>query len=148
MDKSKKFIVEIDGQTYQVEVGDLQARPVVAKVDGELFKVWPENAQEAVRPDQKAPEISVPESAPAPAAPVLSGGGASGKELTAPLPGVIVAVLVKPGDAVSRGQELLTLEAMKMKNAIKSHKEGIINSVEVSVGDLVAHGQTLVTFEE
>ena len=85
--------------------------------------------------NQSIPQISVPDSAPAAPTPVSS--GASGKELTAPLPGVIVAVMVKPGDSVSHGQELCTLEAMKMKNAIKSHRDGTIDSVAVTVGDQV-----------
>ncbi|HCU57729.1 MAG TPA: acetyl-CoA carboxylase biotin carboxyl carrier protein subunit, partial [Anaerolineaceae bacterium] len=70
------------------------------------------------------------------------------KDVSAPLPGVIVAILVKPGDKVSRGQELCTLEAMKMKNAIRSSREGTIASVDVAVGDQVSHGQVLMTFSE
>lgn len=130
---------------YAVEVEDVQARPVVALVDGERVEVWPEETQVVPSTNQSIPQISVPDSAPAAPTPVSS--GASGKELTAPLPGVIVAVMVKPGDSVSRGQELLTLEAMKMKNAIKSHRDGTIDSVAVTVGDQVAHGQMLVTFK-
>lgn len=142
-----KYNLEIDGQTYQVEVEDINARPVVARVDGERFEVWPESAPPSAQAGQAGPEISIP-SEPAqpglkPAAPA-----AGGNELAAPLPGVIVAVLVQPGDRVSRGQELVTLEAMKMKNAIKSHREGTVDSVAVSVGDQVAHGQTLVTFKD
>ena len=143
-----KFRVEIDGQTYQVEVEDLNARPVVALVNGEHFEVWPESEPADSQPPQTAPEISISvggATAPTPTPPTAS---ASGNELSAPLPGVIVAVLVQPGDVVSRGQELVTLEAMKMKNAIKSHRDGTIASVAVSVGDQVAHGQTLVTFKE
>lgn len=143
-----RFNVEIDGQTFEVEVKDLKTRPVVAVVDGERFEVWPEEDQRAAQKVQTPPEISVPESAPAQADPITKGGSVGGSDLTAPLPGVIVAVLAKPGDVVSRGQELVTLEAMKMKNAIKSHRDGKVASVAVNVGDQVAHGQTLVTFEE
>ena len=143
-----KYSVEIDGQTYQVEVEDPHARPVVALVDGERFDVWPEIVPAGSQTPQAASEISIPVSglvAPGPTPPTASAGG---NEMTAPLPGVIVAILVQPGDAVSRGQELVTLEAMKMKNAIKSHRDGTIASVGVSVGDQVAHGQTLVTFKK
>ena len=141
-----KFNIEIDGQMYSVDVENLQLRPVVAVVDGERFEVWPEETPSTGQTVQTAPQIAVPESAPAAAAP--SPSSTSGKELTAPLPGVIVAVLAKPGDSVSRGQELLTLEAMKMKNAIKSHRDGVIDAVVVAVGDQVAHGQPLLTFKE
>jgi len=61
---------------------------------------------------------------------------------------VIVAILVKPGQTVKRGQELCTLEAMKMKNAIRSNREGMIELIEVNVGDQVNHGQVLITYAE
>ena len=141
-----KFNVEIDGQMYAVEIENLHSRPVVAVVDGERFEVWPEETQTAGQSLQAAPQIAVPESGPASPSPAPT--TSSGKELTAPLPGVIVAVLAKPGDSVSRGQELMTLEAMKMKNAIKSHRDGVIDAVPVGVGDQVAHGQPLVIFKE
>jgi len=141
-----KYTVEIDGQTYQVELEDLQSRPVVALVEGERFEVWPESEPEARQAVEAAPKISIPVGEPTAPSPAPSGAG--GKDLTAPLPGVIVAILVQPGDQVSRGQELVTLEAMKMKNAIKSHRDGTIVSVSVSVGDQVAHGQTLVAFKD
>jgi len=145
-----KMKVEIDGQTYQVEVGDIHQRPVIAVVDGEKFEVWPEDSPSGSDRAEKmsAPSISVPE-------PVQMGAPASrgeqaghANDVEAPLPGVIVAILVKPGDAVSRGQELCTLEAMKMKNAIKSRRDGTIAEVMANVGDQVSHGQVLMTYEE
>lgn len=92
------------------------------------------------------PLVSVPDVTPVAKAPeVLADGG---RELTSPLPGVIVAVLVKPGDAVIRGQELCTLEAMKMKNAIRANREAVVEAVAVTVGEQVNHGQVLITFVE
>jgi biotin carboxyl carrier protein len=67
--------------------------------------------------------------------------------VTAPLPGVIISIDVKAGDVVKRGQSLLTLEAMKMKNAIRSTREGTIAEVHVANGDQVQHGQLLVSFK-
>lgn len=136
--------VVIDGQTYQVDVEDIHARPVIAVIEGERYEVWPEadNSAKASTPATAAPE-QVVASASAPAQPQSVGGG---KDMTAPLPGVIVAIAVKPGDAVTKGQELCTLEAMKMKNAIRSNRDGVISSVEVAVGDQVSHGQVLMTF--
>ncbi|MEK6574302.1 MAG: biotin/lipoyl-containing protein [Chloroflexota bacterium] len=54
---------------------------------------------------------------------------------------------VKPGDEVTFGQQLCALQAMKMKSAIRSPREGVIASVEVSEGQGVAYGGVLVTFE-
>ena len=143
-----KMQVKIDAKTYQVEIEDIHARPVIAVVDGEQYEVWPEeDDREASTRVSTAPEISVPEPQVAigPVAPSSQGG--SGKDVLSPLPGVIVAVLVTPGDNVEHGQELCTLEAMKMKNAIRSNRAGTIASVAVSVGDQVNHGQVLMSFE-
>lgn len=142
-----KYTVEIDGINYQVELEDIHTRPVIAIIDGNRVEVWPEEDQIEQAPAQPSPKITIPEDTPTlpKATPLAAGSG--GKELSAPLPGVIVAILVKPGDNVVRGQELLTLEAMKMKNAIKSQRDGTIASVNVNVGDQVAHGQSLVTFK-
>jgi len=145
-----KIKVEIDGQIFQVEVEELHQRPVIAVVDGEKFEVWPEeDTFEGDRAERlSAPSISIPEEGQLRAMPEKADQGGRATDVKSPLPGVIVAVLVKPGEAVSRGQELCTLEAMKMKNAIKSNREGTIAEVKVGVGDQVSHGQLLMTYEE
>ena len=145
-----KINVKIDDQSYQVEIVDIHARPVVAHVDGETFEVWPD-ADASLAAGSKLtekPQISVREPAAVISTPGLAVQGGSGKNITAPLPGVIVAVLVKTGDKVSRGQELCTLEAMKMKNAIRANRDTVIESIEINVGDQVSHGQVLMTFAE
>ena len=68
--------------------------------------------------------------------------------MTAPIPGTIVAVLVKAGESVKTGQELCTLEAMKMKNAIRANRDGTVANVLVANGDSVKYGQPLVEFTE
>lgn len=140
--------VEIDGQTYEVNIENIHARPVIAVVDGEQFEVWPEENVQNAPPAVSVPAISVPDAHQP--APMLTGvnQNAVGKTVTAPLPGVIVAIMVKPGETVSRGDELCTLEAMKMKNAIRSTREGTIKAVEVNVGDQVGHGQVLMTYAD
>ena len=143
-----KMKIIIDAQTYLVDIEDIHERPVIAVVDGERYEVWPEDQDKTTSPAlASAPEISVPEerqvSDPFGSAPQ----GGTGKEVISPLPGVIVAILVKSGDTVQHGQELCTLEAMKMKNAIRSNREGKIASIDVNVGDQVNHGHVLMTFE-
>ncbi len=142
-----KMKVMIDSQTYLVDVEDIHARPVIATVEGERYEVWPEEETAQADGPTATPAIAIPATA-GPAAPAAMPSTASGKDVPAPLPGVIVAILVKPGDKVTHGQELCTLEAMKMKNAIRSSREGTIASVEVAVGDQVSHGQVLMTFSE
>lgn len=143
-----KIQVVIDGQTYTVDIEDIHARPVNATVQDEKFEVWPESEDISETPGTAVPVYSVPEadlSASPMAAPAKPSGG---RDVLSPLPGVIVAILAKPGEAVTHGQELCTLEAMKMKNAICANRDGTIAAVEVSVGDQVGHGQVLMTYAE
>jgi len=64
--------------------------------------------------------------------------------LVAPMPGKIIAISVRPGDAVSRGQPLLVMEAMKMEHTISAPADGKVESVFYGVGDQVAEGAELV----
>jgi biotin carboxyl carrier protein len=67
--------------------------------------------------------------------------------MTAPLPGTVVEVFVKEGDLIESGQVILIIEAMKMKNSIRSTRAGKISEVLVSALQTVAHKQPLVRFE-
>lgn len=83
--------------------------------------------------------------------PVAGGGGTApaaagdGEPVTAPLAGNIFRVLVKPGQAVSEGEKIMVLEAMKMETDVSAPRGGTIGEVRVSEGDAVTLGQTLVT---
>ena len=81
--------------------------------------------------------------APSPAAPAQAAPAGSGA-VVAPMPGVILRVLVKAGDAVTAGQNLVVLEAMKMENDITASTAGTVKQVSVSEGDQVGEGQALV----
>lgn len=140
--------VVVDNQSFTVDIEDIHARPVIAAVDGEQFTVWPEGSGDVGSTQTDAPAISVPDAEPVSTALEPPENASGGRDVISPLPGVIVAVLVEPGDAVTRGQELCTLEAMKMKNAIRANRAGKIATIEVEAGDQVSHGQVLVTFEE
>ncbi len=144
-----KISVTIAGNTYEVEIKDLNARPVIAEVDGQVVEVFPEEQNVVLAaPVVTAPSIPTPpkpvQSAPRP---VVSAPVAGASVLKAPLPGTIVSIDVKPGQSVKKGDTLLTLEAMKMKNAIRSDVDGLIADVHVNQGDLVKHGQALVSFK-
>ncbi|HEY3291146.1 MAG TPA: biotin/lipoyl-containing protein [Anaerolineae bacterium] len=78
-------------------------------------------------------------------APMASAGA---KDMTAPMPGTIVSVFVKPGDRVEVGQALLVLEAMKMKNTLRSTCEGVVVEVPVQNGQSVKLGNLLIRFAE
>ena len=72
------------------------------------------------------------------------GSSASGGALASPMPGKIVKVLVKEGEAVSEGQTLLVMEAMKMQNELKSPCAGIVVKVHVEESGTVETGAKLV----
>ncbi|XP_068920285.1 propionyl-CoA carboxylase alpha chain, mitochondrial isoform X2 [Petaurus breviceps papuanus] len=67
--------------------------------------------------------------------------------LRSPMPGVVVAVSVKPGDMVSEGQEICVIEAMKMQNSMGAGKTGKVKSVHCKAGDTVGEGDLLVELE-
>jgi len=136
-----KYTVRIADKSYEVEIEDIHARPIVAHVDGESFEVYPENGNKA-EASKEAKEI-LSNALPKPSASQI--GNVS--ELTAPLPGTIVEIFVKAGDEVEIGNILLVIEAMKMKNSIRSTRMGKVTEVLVSTGETVAHNQALVKFE-
>ena len=76
-----------------------------------------------------------------------SGQGAGDNRLQAPMPGRVVLVKARPGDAVVAGQELLVIEAMKMELALKAPRDGVIAEVRASEGDFVEADAVLVTLE-
>ena len=127
-----KYKVTLNGRTYEVEV--------------EAGKAMLLDEYEAIAPS--APAAAAPVAAPAaapaaaaPAAPVVTG---SGEMVAAPMPGTILKVHVKNGDAVKEGQVLVVLEAMKMENEIMAPKSGTITQVAVQKGASVNTGDALV----
>jgi glutaconyl-CoA/methylmalonyl-CoA decarboxylase subunit gamma len=149
-----KIKVKIDEQVFEVEINDLAARPIVALVDGQCFEVWPEEesmpvfaGKAPVESPAPAPRPFVPAVPAVPATPAVPSGNVDkAKSVQAPIPGVILTVAVCAGATVKVGQELCVLEAMKMKNAIRSTRAGKIANVYISEGDHVKHGQVLVDF--
>ncbi len=69
---------------------------------------------------------------------------ARSNKVTAPLPGRVMDILVKVGDKVKTGQDVVVLEAMKMENSIASDFEGTVVRIDVNVGDTVAENAPLV----
>ena len=68
--------------------------------------------------------------------------------LSAPMPGRVVQLLVGAGDAVSQGQALIVIEAMKMEHTIAAPRDGTVEAVRYAVGDLVEEGSELIVMEE
>ncbi|MFQ3633354.1 biotin/lipoyl-containing protein [Roseiflexus sp.] len=148
-----KVRVVIEGTAYDVEIVDLNARPVVAIVDGERFEIWPELSSTPVVGSLDGRQALTPSTPPTPPASparvsVASASGvAENGTVLAPIPGVILAVRVQPGDRVTAGQEVCVLEAMKMQNSIRSRHAGVVTVVHVSDGQHVKHHQPLLVIK-
>lgn len=148
-----KYNVKIGEKTYNVEIDDINARPVIARVNGQRVEVMPESGigpgvrKEA---DRKKPVEETKSFNPnhSTAASPSPNPALSGNIITAPLPGTVVEIFVKSGDKVEAGQTVLVIEAMKMKNSIRSMWSGTMGEVLVSVGQTVAHKQSLVKFAD
>jgi len=133
-----KVTVKIDGQIYDVEIQDINKRPIVAIVDGETFEVQPETELGASPLTEPAP-VKAKET---------STQLVSGKALLAPLPGTVTEIFVLPGARVELGQPVCVIEAMKMKNTIRADRSGTVTSVPISPGQSVKHKQALVEFAD
>ncbi len=71
------------------------------------------------------------------------GGDAHGSDLLAPMPGVVVGVHVRPGDAVTAGDRVATLEAMKMEHTVTAPRDGHVEEIAVHQGEQVERGQVV-----
>lgn len=146
----RRLKLTIDGTPYTVEMGDLNQSPITVSVNGQDYQVQLETDRSSSPDGYEAPPTTaaapVAPAAPRKAAPATV--AASANEITAPMPGDILDIQVKAGDRVEVGDHICSLEAMKMKSAIRTARAGVIASVEVSEGQAVAHGDILVTFEQ
>ncbi|MGX6449782.1 acetyl-CoA carboxylase biotin carboxyl carrier protein subunit, partial [Patulibacter sp. S7RM1-6] len=79
---------------------------------------------------------------------VEAGAAAGGGDLTAPLPGVVLALRAEPGARVTAGQTVLVLESMKMELDVAAPHDGTLAAVHVAPGEPVARGQALAVVEE
>ncbi|MBQ7818787.1 MAG: biotin/lipoyl-binding protein [Bacteroidales bacterium] len=145
----KEYKYKINGNPYNVTIGDINDNIAHVEVNGTSYTVELEKApvvapkpvvvRQAVAPTKPAAQTTVvnkPAAAPA---------GKSG--VKSPLPGVILDIKVKVGDAVKKGQTIIILEAMKMENNINADKDGTITAISVNKGDSVLEGSVLVTIE-
>ncbi len=70
-----------------------------------------------------------------------------GGDIISPMPGLILKILVKEGDAVEKGDDILVLEAMKMENLLQAPSSGIIKSIKCEVGNSVNKGDLLIKID-
>ena len=145
----KEYKYTINGNKYNVTIGDIEENIAQVVVNGVPYTVEMEKAPAApkkvVRPVVAA---AAPAAAPAPETKVSRPAAAGGKSgIKSPLPGVILQIKVNVGDQVKRGQVLMVLEAMKMENNIPSDRDGKVVAINVSKGDSILEGTDLIVIE-
>lgn len=69
------------------------------------------------------------------------------KDIKAPMPGLVLEIMVKEGDQIEKDSQLLILEAMKMENVIKCPGDGIVKEISITKGDAVEKGQLLISLD-
>ena len=145
----KEYKYKINGNLYNVVIGDIEENIAHVEVNGTHYTVEMEKKPKAApAPKPVVRPAAKPAAAPASAAPVAkpaAGGAKSG--VKSPLPGVILDIKVNVGDEVKKGQTLIILEAMKMENSINADKDGKIAAINVSKGESVLEGTDLVIIE-
>ena len=116
----------IAGVSYRADVVDRDGACVV-QIDGEQYAITVEEQTRHIIRTRGG-----------------TGAGAGSRTLTAPLPGKISRVAVRPGDAVNAGDILLVIEAMKMENEFRAAASGTVAEVRVAAGAAVNAGDVLI----
>ena len=124
-----KYVATLNGKKYEVEIERVdEYRPL-------------DRGAQVSAPAPILAAAPAPKAAPAPAAAPSAGG----QTVEAPMPGKILDIKVKVGDAVSYGQCVIVMEAMKMETEIVAPAAGTVAAINVSTGDSVETGAVLVT---
>ncbi|MBE0675843.1 MAG: biotin/lipoyl-binding protein [Bacteroidales bacterium] len=138
--KSYKFT--IDGNTFEVDIVQIEGNMAKIEVNGTTFNVeihravQPAKTPVLVRPAVKDPQKMIEKKV----------GGAR-SSVKAPLPGIILRLLVKPGDEVKKDQKLFIMEAMKMENEIKADRDGVVTAIKVTEGQSVLQEEVIMEMD-
>ncbi len=140
----KSFKFKIFGNEYSVKIKEIEAQTIILEVNGSEYTVEMEKEVKA----SKTPILvrSQPKDIGLPTENTLA-TKSSIRKLTAPLPGIIMDILIEEGTQVKAGQTLLVMEAMKMENNILAEHSGVIKTLHVKKGDTVLQGDPLIEIE-
>ncbi|MDY6379574.1 MAG: biotin/lipoyl-containing protein [Bacteroidales bacterium] len=143
----KEFAFKINGAEYKCAVEEIEAGKTKVTVNGKVYEVETE-APKAAPVAAKPAAAPAPKPAAAPAAPKAeakpAAAPAAGLQVKSPLPGSVIKVLVSEGRAVKKGDTLLTLESMKMENAIMAEADGTVKQIAVTPGQNVMQDDLLI----
>lgn len=164
----RRYTVTVDGTAYTIDVEETAADRFEVTVEGRTFEAALELDVDlpgaAISPQMPTPDeartpapsttVAAPRATPptgprpglpprtTPGTPGLHAGGSD--VLAAPMPGVVLEVVAAPGAVLKRGDPILVLEAMKMRNTIRAPRAAVVVTVEVEAGQPVGPGDPLV----
>ena len=139
---------KINGNDYSVDINSIEGNVANVNVNGTDYKVEladvPASAAPVIATQTEIPASKTQSQQQPDDKPVQKPAGA-GRQITSPLPGVIIEVSVKEGQTVKAGQKVAIIEAMKMENEISASNDGTVTAVHVAKGDSVLEGAPIVT---
>lgn len=140
----KEYKYKINGNEYNVAVEELEGNKASVTVNGKTYQVELDRQAKPVVTKPVARPAAAPAAAPVAAAPTPR-PAAGGTGIKSPLPGVVLDIKVKVGDAVSKGQTVAILEAMKMENNINADRDGQVVAINVDKGQSIPEGTDIIT---
>ncbi len=128
-----KFHIILDKRSYSAEVlsVDSETKTCEIKVENTIITVSVKDKYDELLKDMGIDEVA----------------GKRINDIKAPMPGMVLHVMVQNGQPIKKGDAIVVLEAMKMENILKSPSDGIIKNILVVTGDKVEKNQVMVNFE-
>ena len=145
--ENKSIRVKVGETWYTAEIEDVSSSPVKVQVEGETFYVDVEGVRRSNPAHHDTRLSPLVAHLPELGQPAAAGAPVSDKIIRSPMPGKVVAVTVKPGDTVSRGQEVCVVEAMKMEQSIRASHDGLIKAVHVQPMQQVGTDDPIIELE-
>ena len=140
--------IKVGDNWYTVQIGDLTQAPVQVTVEGETFEVEVEGLSPPPAPTRRGRSRSRQTQIEAPTAQSQSSAANYSDDiLRSPMPGRVISILVRPGDSVSAGDEVCVVEAMKMEQSIRAHRDGVVKTIFVQPMDPVKADDPLIELE-
>src|SRR5690242_7238829 len=142
--------VRVDDKLYEIDFETVSGQPVFSLiVDGRSHEsyIYQDDDNWQVLLHGRLYPVTVEDEREKRLRAAAGGGVAETGEfhLRAPMPGLVVAILVEEGQAIKKGQVLLILESMKMQNELKSPRDGTAGRIRVKAGETVEQKQTLLS---
>ena len=139
----QKLNFNINGKHYEATITEVEHNVAEVELNGKKYTIDVERSEAVAIPTIATPKPAAA-AAPVAAAPAAPKAAAGANAIVAPLPGSVVSISVKAGDAVKAGQQLAVIEAMKMENEILAPADGTVAAVHVSAGQAVQQGDALI----